>query len=460
MFRRWCAALIALLVLCASAPGRAAVVDPVEEILAGMTIEQKVGQMFFVTAPNGAKAAAKDAKKYALGGYVLYATHFSGRTPKTVLEFTERCQAASAIPMLVGVDEEGGSTTRMSRYKAYRKKKFPSPMALIKEGGMEAVLADAREKAELLLSMGITVNLAPVADVPERKGDFIYSRSFGTDAAEVAEYIREVVTVSNEEGLGLMLKHFPGYGGNRDTHHGKVVDKRPLETFETRDFLPFQAGAEAGVGSIMVSHNIVECLDGTLPASLSPKVIAALRGLGFDGVVVTDGLAMKAITRKYPNDKAVVMAVEAGADMLMLNNYQAGYRGLMKAVKAGRITEARLDESVRRILRWKQRLGLIGPAPDGAAITAAAETPLPEGLSVPLSVAPTPTSPPTPTPTPIPTPASTPTPAPTWTPAPMPTPAPTPAPTPTPSPAPTPEPASDAGGDQPHATIFPAPPLG
>ena len=159
MFRRWCAAFLALLALSACVPGRAAGVDPVEEILAGMTVEQKVGQMFFVTAPNGAKAAAKDAEKYALGGYVLYAAHFSGRTPKTVSEFTERCQAASAIPMLVGVDEEGGSTTRISRYKAFRKKKFPSPMALIKEGGMEAVLADAREKAELLLSMGINVNL-------------------------------------------------------------------------------------------------------------------------------------------------------------------------------------------------------------------------------------------------------------------------------------------------------------
>ena len=455
MFRRWCAAFLALLALSACVPGRAAGVDPVEEILAGMTVEQKVGQMFFVTAPNGAKAAAKDAEKYALGGYVLYAAHFSGRTPKTVSEFTERCQAASAIPMLVGVDEEGGSTTRISRYKAFRKKKFPSPMALIKEGGMEAVLADAREKAELLLSMGINVNLAPVADVPERKGDFIYSRSFGTDAAEVAEYIREVVTVSNEEGLGLMLKHFPGYGGNRDTHQGKVVDKRPLSTFETRDFLPFQAGAEAGVGSIMVSHNIVECLDGDLPASLSPEVIGALRGLGFDGVVVTDGLAMKAITRKYPNDKSVVMAVEAGADMLMLNNYQAGYRGLMKAVKAGRITEARLDESVRRILRWKQQLGLIEPAAGGTA-TAAPETPLPEGLSVPLSVA-------TPAPTPTPTIAPTPTPEPTPTPTPVPTPTPEPPPAPVPTPTPSPEPElaaaippSEAG--QPHATIFPAPP--
>jgi len=387
MIRQWCAMLIALLMLCASVPGRAAT-DPVEEILAGMTIEQKVGQMFFVTAPNSAKTAAKDAKKYHLGGYVFYAAHFSGRTPKTILEFTERCQAASTIPMLIGVDEEGGSTTRLSRYKAFRKKKFPSPMALIKEGGMEAVLADAREKAELLLSMGINVNLAPVADVPERKGDFIYSRSFGTDAAEVAKYIGEVVRVSNEEGLGLMLKHFPGYGGNRDTHHGKVMDKRPLETFLTRDFLPFQAGIDEDVGSIMVSHNTVECFDDSLPASLSPKVIAALRDLGFDGVVVTDGLAMKAITRKYPNDVSVVMAVEAGVDMLMLNNYQAGYRGLMKAVKSGRITEERLDESIRRILRWKQKLGLIEPAPDEDA--AASETPLPEGLSVPLSAAPTP----------------------------------------------------------------------
>jgi len=358
MIRQWCAMLIALLMLCASVPGRAAT-DPVEEILAGMTIEQKVGQMFFVTAPNSAKTAAKDAKKYHLGGYVFYAAHFSGRTPKTILEFTERCQAASTIPMLIGVDEEGGSTTRLSRYKAYRKSKFLSPQALYKAGGFEAVRADAREKAELLLSLGINVNLAPVADVPSKKGDFIYSRSFGTDPEMTAQYIAAVVEESNAKGLGLVLKHFPGYGNNRDTHAGTVIDKRPLETFQGRDFLPFEAGFAAGVGGVMVAHNVVKAFNDQYPASLSPEVNQALRDLGFDGVAVTDGLAMQAIKNKYGLKKAVVLAVQAGNDMLMCNDYATGYKALLAAVKDGRITEARLDESVRRILRWKHVLGLI-----------------------------------------------------------------------------------------------------
>lgn len=346
-------------------PAVAAAAEPdageavVESILAGMSVEQKVGQMFFVTRPGSMKTALKAIKKYALGGYVLYATHFGSTKPENLRKSNQQCQEASLIPMLIGVDEEGGTTTRLSRYKAYRKSKFLSPQALYKAGGFEAVRADAREKAELLLSLGINVNLAPVADVPSKKGDFIYSRSFGTDPEMTAQYIAAVVEESNAKGLGLVLKHFPGYGNNRDTHAGTVIDKRPLETFRERDFLPFEAGFAAGVGGVMVAHNVVKAFNDQYPASLSPEVNQALRGLGFDGVAVTDGLAMQAIKNKYGLKKAVVLAVQAGNDMLMCNDYATGYKALLAAVKDGRITEARLDESVRRILRWKHVLGLI-----------------------------------------------------------------------------------------------------
>ena len=123
---------------------------------------------------------------------------------------------------------------------------------------------------------------------------------------------------------------------------GSVVDKRPLTTFLTRDLLPFIAGAQAGVGSIMMSHNIVECMDKDVPASLSPDVHKTLRNLGFEGVIVTDGLAMKAITRKYSTREAAVLAVQSGNDMLMLNDYSTGIDGVLDAVKDGRITEERL----------------------------------------------------------------------------------------------------------------------
>ncbi len=361
MFKRWRAALAALVILASlsAQAGALAETDLVESILSGMTVEQKVGQLFFVTRPGDLDAAVKDAKKYSLGGYVLYGVHFKNKTPEKILKGIQRCQKASAIPMLFGVDEEGGTVSRVSSYKAFRSKRFPSPLTLYKNGGMDAVLEDAREKAKLLTSMGITVNLAPVADVPESKKNFIYSRSFGTDPALTSEYIKAMVEESTPLGLGLMLKHFPGYGNNRDTHTGSVVDKRSMFTFKTRDFLPFAAGIRAGVGSIMVCHNIVQCMDPDLPASLSPKVHQTLRDMGFDGVIVTDGLKMQAITRKYSTKESVVLAIEAGNDMVMLNDYKTGIKAVLKAVEDGRITEERLNESVRRILKWKVQLGLL-----------------------------------------------------------------------------------------------------
>ena len=352
-------AVLAAFLLLASQARALTQADPVEDILRGMTLEEKVGQMFIVTRPGSLSTSVKAVKKYHLGGYVLYATHFKKNTPKKILKGVQDCQAASKIPMLIAVDEEGGIVTRISSYKAYRKKRFPSPLNVYANGGMEAIREDAREKAKLLTSMGINLNLAPVADVPESKKDFIYSRSMGTDPALTSEFITAVVEESNALNLGLMLKHFPGYGNNRDTHMGSVVDKRPIGTFIERDFLPFTAGVEAGVGSIMMSHNIVECIDKGKPASLSPAMHKTLRNLGFEGVVVTDGLAMKAITRKYSTREAAVLAVEAGNDMLMLNDYATAIKSVLNAVKDGRITEERLDESVRRILKWKVQLGLI-----------------------------------------------------------------------------------------------------
>lgn len=125
--------------------------------------------------------------------------------------------------------------------------------------------------------------------------DFMYDRTFGQDAAATADYVAQVVSQMAEDGMGSVLKHFPGYGNNVDTHTGIAVDQRPLESFTSSDFLPFQAGMESGGGktAVLVSHNIMTAVDGDLPASLSPKVHGLLRtDLGFDGVVMTDDLAM------------------------------------------------------------------------------------------------------------------------------------------------------------------------
>ncbi len=329
----------------------------IDKMVKGMSLNEKVGQMFLADCPTDAQ---KWAKTYQLGGYVLFARDFENETPASVKKTIGGYQSVSKIPMLITVDEEGGTVTRVSRYKAFRSSKFASPQEVYKAGGADAIRADVREKAKLLKALGVNVNLAPVADVPTSANSFIYGRSFGTDPKLTGKYVAAVVKESKKAGLGSVLKHFPGYGDNGDTHTGIAVDARPLSTFKKRDILPFKAGIEAGAPAILVSHNIVKSIDPKRPASLSLKMHKLLRdNLDFNGVVMTDDLAMGAITEAYGQAEAAVMAVQSGNDMLITEDFRTGIDAVLKAVKSGRIKESRIDVSVRRILEWKRQLGLI-----------------------------------------------------------------------------------------------------
>ena len=158
----------------------------------------------------------------------------------------------------------------------------------------------------------------------------------------------------------MFLKHFPGYGGNADTHTGSAYDERPYETFTESDFLPFEAGITAGAGAVMVSHNIVACMDDTAPASLSAPVHDILRDeLCFNGVVMTDDLNMQAVLQYAGGEDAAVLAVLAGNDMIITPNMEEQALAVRSAVEDGIITQERIDESVLRILVWKMNLGII-----------------------------------------------------------------------------------------------------
>ena len=334
-----------------------AATSKIDKMVKGMSLSEKVGQMFLADCPTDAQ---KWAKTYQLGGYVLFARDFENKTPANVKKTIGGYQSVSKIPMLITVDEEGGTVTRVSRYKAFRSSSFQSPQAVYKAGGADAIRADVREKAKLLKALGINVNLAPVADVPTSTKSFIYGRSFGTDPVLTGKYVAAVVKESKKAGLGAVLKHFPGYGDNGDTHTGIEVDSRPLSTFKKRDLLPFKAGIKAGAPAILVSHNIVKSIDAKRPASLSLNMHKLLRDdLHYNGVVMTDDLAMGAITEAYGQAEAAVMAVQSGNDMLITEDFRTGIDAVLKAVKGGRIKESRIDVSVRRILEWKQQLGLI-----------------------------------------------------------------------------------------------------
>ena len=326
--------------------------DPIREQVEAMTPEEKVGQLFLARY-DGTNALAHTQELH-LGGWLLFSGDFQGETPDSIRAELSALQDAAVVPLLIGVDEEGGTVTRVSRHAAFRDSKFPSPRSLYQKGGTALVLETEAEKSALLSSLGINVNLAPVCDITTDKNAFMYSRSLGLSPAETGEVIAAMVQTAAEGGVASVLKHFPGYGNNDDTHVGIARDSRSLAQLEENDLVPFRAGFEAGCGAVLVSHTVVECLDDTLPASLSPAVIGYIRAdMGFDGVIITDDLVMQAITDRYGAGEAAVMAVNAGCDILCSTEYTAQYSAVLAAVEEGRIHGETLDAAVYRILRWK-----------------------------------------------------------------------------------------------------------
>ena len=337
-----------------------------EEILANMTTEQQVGQVLIAHSPGPYGDAAGDMEQLQLGGWLLFKRDFQDKsgnwlTAEAFADQLERYGAGAAITPFFGTDEEGGPVVRASQNPNL----FPegpclSAQKLYKQGGLEALLQDATEKSATLLSHGINLNFAPVVDVSTNSRDFIYPRTLGQDAQTTADYAAAVTEQLKTSGVGAVLKHFPGYGNNRDTHTGVVTDVRPWEQFESCDLLPFKAGIEAGASAVLVSHNIVTCLDGNLPASLSPAVYDLLRQeLSFTGVAITDDLAMDAVEDYARGNSAAVMALQAGADMVLTDKPEENIAQVCAALESGELPLQRLQEAVLRILLWKLELGVI-----------------------------------------------------------------------------------------------------
>ncbi|MDO4745302.1 MAG: glycoside hydrolase family 3 N-terminal domain-containing protein [Bacillota bacterium] len=334
----------------------------VDEIMESMTTEEKVGQMF-MGCFYSKTPSAETVDKHHLGGVLLFGPSFENTDKKTLNSKLDSIDEACNIPPIVAVDEEGGLVARVSRSEAFRSEPFKSPGDLYREGGLEAIEEDAHEKNALLKSIGIDLNLAPVCDISTDPDDYIYSRSLGEDAETTASYIETVVSACVEDGMGCSLKHFPGYGNATDTHKGKHVSKTSAEQLWGNDLLPFIAGIDAGAHCVLVSHNTVASLDKEHPASLSPAVNSLLRNdIGFEGVVITDDLIMGAVTDYGSAGDAAIAAVLAGNDMICSGDYKEQYTAVLKAVEDGVIDIAEIDDSVKRILTMKVKLGVITPA--------------------------------------------------------------------------------------------------
>lgn len=328
---------------------------------AQMSTEEKVWQVFLAAIPDGADAAVF-AQEHPAGGYLLFRWDFEGLDAEDVREKMAGLSEGSVQPLLA-VDEEGGEIVRVSWFPALREEHFPAPSVLWAQGGADAVYGDALEKGQFLSSLGLNLCLAPVADVSQDPSDYIYSRTVGRDARETSWYVSAAVRGLQDGGVGAVMKHFPGYGNNVNTHTGIAVDERLLAQFKNEDLLPFEAGITAGCASILVSHNIVCAFDDEHPASLSEAVHDYLREeMGFSGLIMTDDLNMDAITQYTGNEAPSVMALKAGNDLLIYGDAENGVQDVLTALEDGTLDISVVDRAVEQVLAYKLWLGIVEPS--------------------------------------------------------------------------------------------------
>ena len=326
------------------------------KLVTEMTIEEKIAQMFLVAYDKYYVNKYTDTPP---AGYLLFAKDFQDHTKDSMKEELSTANKKSKYPLIFAADEEGGYVTRISRFKEYRDEKFASPRTYYEEGGEALLKETEKEKAELLKSIGVNLNLAPVADVSTDENDFINNRTFNRNAKETSELIKKMVEYANEFKINSCLKHFPGYGNNEDTHTGVAIDNRDYQTLKENDYLPFIAGIEAKVPSILVSHNVVNSIDSEYPASLSVKVIYELRNnLNFTGIIMTDDLAMDAVKSYVQDGQAATLAINAGNDLLITSDFDTMYKEVLNSYKDGEISEDTINKAVLRIIAWKYESNL------------------------------------------------------------------------------------------------------
>lgn len=353
-----------------SASDNALDTDPeIESVIAGMSLEQKVAQMFVITpeALTGKTTvtAAGDAteaalKKKPVAGIIYFAQNIVDPDQTTEMLTNMQTYAAETegIPVFLCVDEEGGKVARVAGNAKFDVQKFDDMGTLSSDDLSEAYNVGSTI-GKYLKQYGFNVDFAPVADVLLNKDNTVIgSRSFGSDPKVCADMSWQVASGLEDSGVTACFKHFPGHGGTEgDSHTGAVSSNETLEEMKADTLVPFQNAVTSGANMIMVGH--ISCPDVTgdnTPASLSSVMVTdVLRNdLGYQGIVITDALSMGAITGSYSSSEAAVMAVNAGDDLLLMpDDYDEAYNAILDAVNSGEIDEERINDSLRRILRVK-----------------------------------------------------------------------------------------------------------
>ena len=321
-----------------------------EEILKDMTIYEKIGQLFIGRYDKN--TAIEQVEKYHIGGFCLFAQNLVGHTVKQLKDELASVQKKSKLLLSYSIDEEGGIVNRASLY--FRDEPFPSPRDSYVKGGINEILKIEKEKIALLSKLSFNLNFAPVADVSQNKSDYIYLRTLGEDANTTSEYINSVVDEYFKEEYSCCLKHFPGYGNNRNTHDDVAHDYRPIDYLRANDLIPFKNAVNHNVPWIMISHNIYHSIDEEYPASISAKVHELLRKeCNFSGIATTDSLSMGAIEKYAVHASAGALAIKAGNDIILTSNLEKHINQVIKAVEDKEIDEETIHIHARRVIAWK-----------------------------------------------------------------------------------------------------------
>lgn len=349
--------------------GRPSLDERVSEAVSGMTLEEKVAQLFVVRPEDlthvGTQVAAGEATRAALeelpvGGICYFAQNLVD--PDQTREMLSNTQAyyeeVTGLPCFLAVDEEGGTVLRVGSNPAFGVERI---------GNMRDVASDeeARQVAvaigSYLTDLGFNADFAPDADIADVEGSTLGLRSFGASAEVVAPRVRAQVEGFLSTGILCSAKHFPGIGGAvGDSHDGTITADTTVEELRASELVPFEAAMEAGVPFVMVGHITLPNVTGDrVPASLNHAIVQGLLRdeLGYDGIVITDALNMGAVVEEVGHDRIGVQALLAGVDMvLMPADLEAAYQGVLDAVASGELSEERIDESVARVVRTKLEL--------------------------------------------------------------------------------------------------------
>jgi beta-N-acetylhexosaminidase len=345
--------------------------ERVDVIVDSMSLEEKVGQLFVVDlfSYNNDQEVVEISEElerklldFPVGGVIFFSDNIVNR--EQVIGLIDKLQETSEVPLFISIDEEGGNVRRLGKNSEMGM--TPIPVASIIGNTLD--IHNAYQVGKILgkelNALGFNMDFAPVADVNTNESNPVIGvRAFSSDPSAVGDMVSEEIKGLQEQGVAAVAKHFPGHGDtSSDTHTGAVFVNHDKKRLDEVELIPFSKAINVGVKGIMVAHiALPNITNNDVPASLSQPIITDIlrEEMNYNGLVITDALNMGAITDLYEADKACIQALEAGVDILLMpEDFDLAYEGMIKAVKSGELAEERIDISVKRIIKLKSEIGL------------------------------------------------------------------------------------------------------